>query len=150
MIRPVLIAAALTTLALPATAQSTLERLETVAVAMNQMMFDGMVAGTPALEGNMPSPEWSDDLRTAYTCMYDGYVAQVGEDAVANMVSAMEVQLETASPEELAQGGGGVANPEGLTDDQGREIVMGCGMMEAFMDHMSSSGALEILMQDDQ
>lgn len=150
MIRALTLTATLCTFALPATAQSTFERLEAAAVAMNALMFEGMVAGTPALEGNMPTAEWSDGLRAAYSCMYDGFVEAAGEPAIAEMVTAMEVQLETATPDDILAGGGAVENPEGITDEQAAEIVGGCGMMEAFMAHMSDSGALEIMMQDAQ
>lgn len=150
MIRPFALTATLCTAALPAAAQSTFDRLEAAAVAMNALMFEGMVAGTPALEGNMPTAEWSDGLRTAYACMYDGFVEVAGEPAIADMVTAMEVQLETATPDDILAGGGAVENPEGLNDEQAAEIVGGCGMMEAFMTHMSDSGALQIMMQEDQ
>lgn len=143
-----LTAPALSLMALPASAQSTFERLETVAVTINGMMFDAMVEQTPALEGNMPTAEWSDGLRTAYQCMFDGFVEAAGEPAVAEMVTAMEDQLETITPEEIMTGGGDIENPEGLSDEQAAEIVGNCGMMEAFMGHMAASGALEILMQD--
>lgn len=148
MIRTALLATTLAALGLPATAQSTFERLEAVAVTMNAMMFDSMVAQTPALEGNMPTAEWSDGLRAAYTCMYDGFVAEVGEPAMEGMVASMEAQLDTITPEEVMNGSAEIENPDGLSDAQAAEIVAGCGMMEAFMTHMSSSGALQILMQD--
>ncbi|ABD53841.1 hypothetical protein [Jannaschia sp. CCS1] len=148
MIRATALAATLMSLALPVSAQSTFERLEAVAVTMNGMMFDAMVAQTPALEGNMPTAEWSDGLRTAYQCMYDGFLERAGEPAMAEMVTAMEDQLATVTPEEILNGGAEIENPEGLSDEQAAEIVAGCGMMEAFMTHMSSSGALQILMQD--
>ena len=148
MIRTAALALALTAIAAPATAQSTFERLEAVAVTMNGMMFDAMVAQTPALEGNMPTAEWSDGLRTAYQCMYDGFVDRVGEPAIADMVTQMEAQLETITPEEVLMGGGDIENPEGLSDAQAAEIVTNCGMMEAFMSHMSASGAMQILMQE--
>ncbi len=147
MIRACIVAVTLAASTLPASAQSTLERLEAVAVSMNSMIFEAMVNQTPALEGNMPSPEWSEDLRIAYTCMHDAYVAAVGEDAVADMVTAMEETLATTTPAELLDGGGGVENPAGLTDEQAIEIVGDCGMMEAFMAHMTNSGAMQILME---
>lgn len=146
MIRATALSATLVLAALPVAAQSTFERLEAVAVTMNEMMFEAMVEGTPALDGNMPSPEWSDDLRIAYTCMFDGYVAEVGEPVVADMVTAMEATLVTNTPQQLLEGGGGVENPEGITDERAIEIVGGCGMMEAFMDHMTASGAMQIMM----
>lgn len=147
MIRTAALALLLTTTA--ASAQSTFERLEAVAVTINGMMFDAMIAQTPALEGNMPTAEWSDDLRTAYTCMFDGFVDAAGEPAVAVMVTAMEDQLATITPEEVMMGGTDVENPEGLSDAQAAEIVADCGMMEAFMTHMSGSGAMQILMEAD-
>lgn len=148
MMRTAALALVLSATAQLATAQSSFERLEAVAVAMNTMMFDQMVEQTPALEGNMPSAEWSDDLRTAYACMYDGFVDHAGEPAVEDMVAQMEAQLATITPEEVMTGGSDVENPEGLSDDQAAEIVAACGMMDAFMTHLSSSGALQILMQD--
>lgn len=148
MMRATALAVVLAAIAAPAVAQSTFDRLEAVAVTMNGMMFDAMVAQTPALEGNMPTAEWSDDLRTAYQCMYDGFVDVTGEPAIAEMVSAMEDQLATLTPEEVLNGGTDITNPEGLSDDQAAEIVAECNMMEAFMTHMSASGALQILMQD--
>lgn len=148
MIRTALLSAALAAVALPAAAQSTFERLEALSVTMNAMMFDAMVAQTPALEGNMPTAEWSDDLRAAYQCMYDGFEARVGEPAMARMVTQMEAQVATLTPEQVMTGGNSIENPAGLSDEQAAEIVAGCGMMEAFMSHLSSSGALQILMQD--
>jgi hypothetical protein len=147
MIRAACLGAALVAATtLPSVAQSTFERLEAVAVAMNEMMFDAMVEETPALEGNMPTAAWSDDLRTAYTCMYDGYVAEAGEEAIAVMVTSMEETLATATAAELLAGDASAENPEGISDERALEIVGGCGMMEAFMDHMTASGAMQILM----
>ena len=150
MTRTILLAITLITLGLPASAQSMFERMEAATVAMNTMMFDAMVAQTPALEGHMPSAEWSDGLRAAYTCMFDGFEAEVGAAAMEPMVADFEAQLETITPEEILAGGADIANPEGLTDARADQIVAGCGMMEAFMTHLSSTGALQILMQDEQ
>lgn len=147
MIRPIALASALAAMALPAAAQSTLERLEAVSVAMNGMMNDAFVAQIPALEGNLPDPAWDDTLRTAYTCMHDAYVERAGEDAVAEMVTQMEASLETLTAEQMLQGEVAVDNPEGITDAQAQEIVMGCGLMEAFMTRMAASGAMGIMMQ---
>jgi len=132
---------------LPALAQSSLERLETVSVAMNGMLNEALVAEIPALAGNMPTPEWDDNLRAAYTCMYDGYVERVGEAPVAEMITAMEASLDTLTADELLQGGATVDNPDGISDEQALEIVTGCGLMEAFMTRMAESGAMGIMMQ---
>lgn len=149
MMRSLLVGAtALVVLALPATAQSAFERLEALAVTMNQMMFDEMIAQTPALAGNMPSAEWSDALRAAYECMYAGFAAETSEPAMDAMVSEMEERLSTLTPAEVLAGGADVTNPEGLSDERAAEIVAECGMIDAFMAHIASSGALQILMEE--
>lgn len=147
MIRALAYAAALALLPVAVHAQSTLERLETVAVAMNGMMNEALAAEIPALEGNLPDPEWDEPMRTAYTCMYDGYVGRVGEEPVAQMVTDMEEMLATVTPIELLENGAAVENPEGLTDVEALEIVEGCNLMTVFMDRMAASGAMEIMMQ---
>jgi hypothetical protein len=137
-------------MALPAAAQSTLERLEAVSVEMNAMMNAAMIAEVPALDGNMPDPAWDEPLRQAYTCMHDAYVAEVGDAPVAVMVSQMEAQLETLTAEDLLTGAVAVENPEGISDDQALEIVSGCGLMEVFMARLADSGAIGIMMQQQQ
>lgn len=151
MLRATALALPLSAMALlPVHAQSSFERLEAVATTINGMMFDAMVEQTPALEGNMPTAEWSDGLRAAYSCMYDGFVAAAGEPAVAEMVTEMETRLETLTTEEVMNGSVDVGNPGGMTDDEVGAIVAECGMMDAFMAHLAESGALQIMMQADQ
>ncbi|WP_341863874.1 hypothetical protein [Gymnodinialimonas sp. 57CJ19] len=150
MIRTAPLALALAVSALPAQAQSTFERYEAVTVTMNAMTFEAMVAQTPALEGHMPSAELSDDLQAAYSCMFDGFVDLAGDAAVTQMVTEMEAHLATLTPAEVLAGSANVVRLEGVSDDQTTAIVMGCNTVEAFMAHLSSTGALQILMQADQ
>lgn len=145
-LRPAL-TAALVLAALPATAQSTLDRLETVSVAMNGMMNEAFVAQIPSLEGNMPDPAWDAPMRTAYTCMHDAYVDRAGEAAVSDMIGQMEASLDTLTAEQLLQGDISVDNPAGITDAEAQRIVTECGLMDVFMARMASSGAMEIMMQ---
>lgn len=145
------VAAALLPLcALPSAAQTSaqtpFERLETAVVSMTALMFEGMVARTPALAGNLPSPEWSNDLRRAYTCLYEGYVAQVGTPAVTDLVARMEEIAATATPNDILAGGGAMPPPNGLSDVQAAEIVNACGVAEAYIAHISSTGALDLLL----
>ncbi|MBF9043330.1 hypothetical protein HKCCE4037_08330 [Rhodobacterales bacterium HKCCE4037] len=147
MIRALAIGTALALLPLAASAQSTFERFEAVAVAMNGMMNEAFIAEIPALEGNLPDPEWDEPMREAYTCMYDGYVERVGEEPVAEMVTQMEVMLETMDPAELLDGGAAVENPDGISDEEALEIVEGCNLMAVFMARMAESGAMQIMMQ---
>jgi len=150
MIRKLALTVALSTLALPAAAQSTFERFEAAAVSMNRVTNDALLAEIPSLEGNLPAPEWDDGLRAAYTCMYDGYVADVGEDAMLAMVAAMEDALETVTGDQALQGGFASPNPDGLSDERAVEIVRQCRVVEAFTDRMVASGAMEIMTQEQQ
>ncbi len=147
MIRPLAIGAALALLPLTASAQSTFDRFQAVAEAMNAMMNDAFVAEIPALEGNLPDPEWDEPMLAAYSCMYDGYVGRVGEEPVADMVTEMEEMLETIDPVVLIEGGAAVENPAGISDDEALQIVTDCGLMEVYMARMAESGAMQILMQ---
>ena len=133
MTRALALGAALALVPLAAQAQSTFDRFEAVAEAMNALMNEALVAEIPALDGNLPDPEWDEPMRTAYTCMYDGYVARVGEAPVAQMVTDMEEMLDTISPVELLEGGGAVENPEGITDAEALQIVEGCSLMDVFL-----------------
>jgi hypothetical protein len=147
MIRALALGVGLACLPLALSAQSTFERFEAVAVAMNALMNEALIAEIPALDGNLPAPEWDDPMRIAYTCMYDGYVTRVGEAPVAEMVTAMEDMLASISPMEMLQGGGAVENPEGISDAEALEIVGGCNLMDVFTARMTESGAMEIMMQ---
>jgi len=150
MIRKLALTVALSTLALPAAAQSTFERFEAAAVSMNRMTNDALLAEIPSLEGNLPAPEWDDGLRAAYTCMYDSYVADVGEDAMLAMVIAMESAVETVTNDQVLQGGFAGETPEGLGEERAVEIVRQCRVVEAFTDRMVASGATNILTQEPQ
>jgi len=141
------VAPALVALSLPAAAQSTFERMETVSEAMGALMNEAFVAQIPALEGNMPDPEWDEPMRDAYRCVYDRYVEAAGEDAVAEMVTQMEEMVETIDPVSLIEGTAPLEQPEGITDENGIAIVTECGIMEIFMARMAESGAMGILMQ---
>lgn len=146
--RLALVAPALIALAAPVAAQSTFERMETVSEALGVLMNDAFVAQIPALEGAMPDPEWDDAMRDVYRCVYDGYIDAAGEEAVEAMVTEMEEMVETVDPITLIEGTAPIDQPEGITDEQGIEIVSGCGLMEVFMARMAESGALGILMQN--
>ena len=142
-----LTAPALIALSLPVSAQSTFERMETVSETMGALMNEAFVAQIPALEGNMPDPEWDDTLRDAYRCVYDRYVGLAGEDAVETMVTQMEEMVNTVDPASLIDGTAPLEQPEGVTDEDGIAIVSECGVMEVFMTRMAESGAMGIMMQ---
>jgi hypothetical protein len=134
---------------LPALAQSQLDRMEVLSEQANALMNEALVAQIPALEGNMPDPAWDDRVRSAYSCMLDGYVDAVGEDGVDDMLDQMEVAMADATPETLMSGemASGVSQPAGMSDEQAQALMTGCGVMEVMMARMAESGAMGIMMQ---
>ena len=147
---PLVLAAALA--ALPATlhAQSALERMESMSEAMTEMTYVGLVAQVPALEGNLPSPEWDDEMRAAGQCVLDGVEEVVGRDGVTEMLDNMEAAMADATPEALLSGDFNPAVPEGITDAEMQAISNGCRMVEIMMIRMMESGAMSIMMESSQ
>lgn len=126
---------------------STFERFEATTVAMTERLYAALVAQIPALEGNLPAADWDAPMREAYTCMYDAYVAEAGEDAVGGMVAEFEALRGTITDAELLDGRATVQNPDGMSDERALEIVTDCRVMVVFIQRMAESGAAEIMMQ---
>jgi hypothetical protein len=137
---------------LPALAQSQLDRMEVLSERANALMNEALVRQIPALEGNLPGPEWDERTRTAYACMLDGYVAAVGEDGVDGMLAQMEATLEGATAQQLMNGelDQGVDMPDGMTEAQTQALLGSCGVMEVMMARMAESGAMSVMMQQQQ
>lgn len=134
---------------LPALAQSQLDRMEVLSEQANALMNEALVMQIPALEGNLPGPEWDERTRVAYACMLDGYVAAVGEDGVEEMLAQMEAALDGASAEQLVNGelDQGIDMPDGMTEAQTQTLLNSCGVMEVMMARMAESGAMSVMMQ---
>jgi hypothetical protein len=134
---------------LPALAQSQLDRMQVLSEQANALMNEALIAQIPALDGNLPAPEWDDRTRTAYACMMDGYVDAVGSDAVDQMLDQMEAALDGATTESLMSGEmeQGIDMPEGMTEAQTQALLASCGVMEVMMARMAESGAMTVMMQ---
>jgi hypothetical protein len=137
---------------LPALAQSQLDRMEVLSERANALMNEALVMQIPALEGNLPDPEWDERTRTAYACMLDGYVTAVGEDGVDGMLAQMEAALEGATAQQLMNGelDQGIDMPDGMTEAQTQALLGSCGVMEVMMARMAESGAMSVMMQQQQ
>ncbi|GAA5064737.1 hypothetical protein N0B44_05615 [Roseibacterium beibuensis] len=147
-----LILASAVALALPmaASAQSALERMEAMSETMTEMTYTALVAEIPALQGNLPTAEWDDEMRAAGECILDGVEDEVGEDGVNEMLDNMEAAMASATPEGLMQGTFQPALPDGITDQQMQAISNECGMVEIMMMRMAESGAMSIMMESGQ
>lgn len=146
-----LCALAITTclIALPAAAQSQLERMEALSEEANRITNAYMIAQLPALDGNMPDPEWDDPMRSAFTCVLDGYRADAGDAGIDRMLEDMETTMAELSPEALMNGGlqERVQLPDGVSEARSVELMNTCRVMELYMARMRASGALTILSQ---
>ncbi|PWK59351.1 hypothetical protein [Roseicyclus mahoneyensis] len=138
--------------ALPAAAQSQLDRMQVVSERANTLMNEAMIIEIPALAGNMPDPTWDDPMRTAYACILDGYVAASSTGAVDSMLDEMEALLEDATADSILNGdmAEDAMLPEGVDEAQAQAILMNCGLMELMMTRMAESGAMGVMMQQSQ
>ncbi len=136
-------------LAAPAQAQSQLERFEELSEQAAGLMNEGLIAQVPALEGNLPSPEWDDELRTAFSCVLDGYRDASSNAEIDVMLEEMEEILGTVTAEELMAGDSFAHTglPGDMTEEQGFELMQSCGVMAIYMARMSESGAMAIMME---
>ncbi|MDG3041993.1 hypothetical protein [Roseicyclus marinus] len=148
----ILVATGLGLAALPAAAQSRLDRMQAVSERANALMNEAMIIEIPALEGNMPDPAWDEPMRTAYACILDGYVAASSEGAVDGMLDRMEALLETATVDSILTGemGDDAMLPEGVDEAEAQAVLSGCGLMELMMTRMAESGAMGVMMQQSQ
>lgn len=152
MTRTLTLAAVLGLAALPAAAQSQLDRMQAVSEQANALMNEAMILEIPALDGNMPDPAWDEPMRTAYACILDGYVAASSESAVDGMLDTMEALLETATAQSILNGemSEDAMLPEGVDEAEAQAVLSGCGLMELMMARMAESGAMAVMMQQSQ
>lgn len=150
--RTLTLAAALCLTALPAAAQSQLDRMQAVSERANTLMNEAMIIEIPALAGNMPDPAWDDPMRTAYSCILDGYTAASSTGAVDDMLDAMEALFENATAQMILNGemAEDAMLPAGVDAAQAQTILAGCGLMELMMTRMAESGAMGVMMQQSQ
>jgi hypothetical protein len=150
--RALILAAGFGLAALPAAAQSQLDRMQVVSERANALMNEAMIAEIPELDGNMPDPAWDEPMRTAYACILDGYVTASSEGAVDDMLTRMETLLETATVDSILNGemAEDAMLPEGVDEAEAQSVLSGCGLMELMMTRMAESGAMTVMMQQSQ
>ena len=150
--RTLAFAATLCLSALPAVAQSQLDRMQVVSERANTLMNEAMASEIPSLAGKLLDPAWDDPMRTAYACILDGYVAASSTGAVDAMLDEMEALLEDATADSILNGEmAEVAMlPEGIETAQAQAILSGCGLMELMMTRMAESAAMGVMMQQSQ
>lgn len=145
--RRLCLTAAACLMALPAIAQTQLERMEVVSEEANRLTNAHMISELPALEGHMPDPNWDDDVRDAYACVLDGYRADAGDAAIDAMLDRIEATMAELGPEGLMESGldERIPLPEGVTGERSVALLNTCGVMAIYMARLQASGALTIL-----
>jgi ABC-type phosphate/phosphonate transport system substrate-binding protein len=136
--------------AVPAAAQTPLERLEVLDERMNAAAFAALQAEYPALSGYMPSPEWNDALRNGWACLLDEVEAQTGEDGVAEFLGNYAETVEQAASGQSDLLTMSFAPPEGMSQSDFQTAYVECGIWEAIMARYQESGAAAILMESNQ
>ena len=147
------LAAALALVPLSASAQSQLDRLESISERSNDMMLGAMVQML-ADEGldtstlpDIPPMEWTDAMRAAGDCMLAAYTAEIGSDGVDRMLGSMETALDDMEGLSLDEMTDVTADllPEGVTEEMSLEITQSCGMIDAQMEWMRETGVMDAL-----
>ncbi|MEJ6392521.1 hypothetical protein V8J82_04585 [Gymnodinialimonas sp. 2305UL16-5] len=135
--------AALAAFALPAAAQSELERLETASEAAGQNMATFMIARAPQLEPVMVDWEWDEEMREVGQCTLNEIRSVGGDQAATDYVVAMEAFATTqiTSMEQM-----GAATPVPLNEDVAMTIATTCRAMEVSMRRMEESGMMQMMM----
>jgi len=142
-----IVLALLSAVSLPAKADTQLDRFEALSEQVTTVMNEAMILEVPALEGNLPTADWDDEMRGAFTCVLEDYRAAVGDDAINTMLDEMEATLPDMTAEAMMSGemNERFDLPDGLTEARAAEIVRNCGVMTLYMTRMMDSGAAEIL-----
>lgn len=130
-----------------AAAETQIERMERISVAMNELTYAGLIQQMPALEGNMPPADWDDGMRAAYVCLLDEIEDEIGSDGVDELLDNMEEAMVGVTASQVLNGEFQPDVPEGLTDAQMQEFTGSCGVVEALMMRMAASGAMAIMME---
>lgn len=150
-----LIAAALVAICpVAASAETQLDRLETISERMNDAMFDAMIrmvqqqGGNPEpLRSAIPDGTWDAAYRDAGACMLESFVAASSTSAVDKMLDDMEafipkmaeMDLENMSEETDFL-------PEGISEDFSISVNMECGLTDIMLDRMEKSGFMAAMM----
>ena len=132
--RIIILAAALAAPTL-AHAESQIERMERLSVALQGKLYAMMEAEVPAVKGNLPDPAWNDAVRAAATCTLTSYQDALGEDGVDAMFTQMEEVLASpATNFDTMLNGMDVST--GLSDAENAAIEQKCQMGQATMSMM--------------
>ena len=139
-------------------AETQLERFEALSDQMNTVMIEmfsneieqagGDASALRELDGMMPP--WTDEIRTAASCILDDYVAETSAGAVDEMLSEMEEILPTLATMTMTEATDSGAleglTPQGISDERMMEINSGCGMMDLQIKASQESGFMEAMM----
>ena len=99
----------------------------------------------------IPMDAWNDVAREAATCILDRFDAEIGSDAIDDMMDRMDAVIEAAADMTMTEftDSDDMANmlPEGMTEEMSTQITQECGMIEAQLDRMEASGFSAALME---
>ncbi|MEJ6390617.1 hypothetical protein [Gymnodinialimonas ulvae] len=129
--------------ALPALAQSELDRLAAASLAASENMEAFMVGAVPELADVMPDWAWSAEMRDAAACTLDAIRAEGGDAAVISYVTEMEAFAET---EITSMAQLGEATPVPISPDFAAATGQTCGTAALAVQLMEDSGLMTAMM----
>lgn len=129
----------------PLAAQSdpdSMARLKAASQAAQANISAFYVSRIPELEGVMPEPEWTDEVRNMQMCLLDGLAAKLGDTEVEAYVAAMEA-FSIVSITSLSQLG--TLMPPALMSPEVNDLNVSCGIFAYSQRATDNPKMLEII-----
>ena len=138
-----------------ALAETQIEKLERLSVAMNDIMFAAMIdmvekeGGNPEpLRETIPDSTWDDEYRAAGSCLLDKLAAASSTGAVDQMLAEMDEALPQIASMDIENMDEELDfTPEGISDDYMIEANDECGLVDISLKRMEESGFTAAMMQ---
>lgn len=128
---------ALTLVATSASADTNVERLKQLSLAMNEKMTETIVLKVPEARDHIPTVKWNDAIETAARCTMDAYEDRLGSDGIDTLLSNMEALVARTglSFEEFSEE---ATKMSPLSIEEQSAVEKSCGMGKAMSSAMMS------------
>ena len=137
MMRFLLAGVALTLTATSASADTNVERLRQLSLAMNDKMTETIVLKVPEARDYIPKIEWNDAIEKAAGCTMAAYEKRLGSDGIDTLLSNMEALVARTGLtfEEFNEE---AMKMSPLSVDEQAAVEKSCGMGKAMTSAMMS------------
>lgn len=119
----------------PALAETDIDRMARMSMALNEKMITSVVDAVPEAASVIPRLQWTQRLADAAACTLNEYRARIGQEGVDAMMDRMQALIDrpSLSMTDLATEGAALSP---LPQDQVAAIEERCGMAKANIEQM--------------